>query len=320
MWSDVVDLRDFYETRLGQVARHLLRRRIRQIWPDLRGETVLGLGYATPLLRQFIVEADRVFALMPAQQGVLHWPPEGPNATALVDETDLPIPDAAIDRVLLVHAVECSEYLRDMLKEVWRVMAGNGRLLVVAPNRRGIWARTDRTPFGSGHPFSPSQLSGSCATMASPQSALNRALYLPPTNSRNAAALRADLGAARESPVPAFRRSGADRGTQADLCRSCCSAEANSARPSGFGDPASGRKTGAAAGELKNLRASLKDIGSGAGGGCSGSGMNSSLSEGGSANRPAAQSALACSMRSIRELTKFHQMWRSAQGAHRRPP
>ena len=38
MWSDVVDLRDFYESRLGQVARHLLRRRIRQTWPDLRGE------------------------------------------------------------------------------------------------------------------------------------------------------------------------------------------------------------------------------------------------------------------------------------------
>ena len=146
MWSDVVDLRDFYESRLGQVARHLLRRRIRQTWPDLRGEAVLGLGYASPFMRQFIGEAGRVIALMPAQQGVLHWPPEGPNATALVDETDLPLPDASMDRVLLAHAVECSEHLRDMLKEVWRVLAGNGRLLVVAPNRRGIWARTDRTP------------------------------------------------------------------------------------------------------------------------------------------------------------------------------
>ena len=76
MWSDVVDLRDFYESRLGQVARRLLRRRIRQTWPDLRGETVLGLGYASPFMRQFIGEAGRVIALMPAQQGVLHWPPE----------------------------------------------------------------------------------------------------------------------------------------------------------------------------------------------------------------------------------------------------
>src|ERR1043165_4926997 len=184
MWSDVVDLRDFYETRLGQVARHLLRRRVRQIWPDVRGEAGLGLGYATPLLRQFVGDAGRVLALMPAQQGVLHWPPEGPNATALVDETDLPIPDAAIDRVLLVHAVECSEHLRDMLKEVWRVMAGNGRLLVVAPKRRGIWARTDRNPFGSGPPLSPPELSRLLRDNGFTPISLNRALYLPPTNSR----------------------------------------------------------------------------------------------------------------------------------------
>jgi SAM-dependent methyltransferase len=184
MWSDVVDLRDFYETRLGQVARHLLRRRIRQTWPEVRGEAILGLGYATPFLRQFSHEAGRLVALMPAQQGVLHWPPEGPNATALVDETDLPLPDASMDRVLLAHAVECSEHLRDMLKEVWRVMAGNGRLLVVAPNRRGIWARTDRTPFGSGHPFSPNQLSRLLRDNGFTPVAVARALYFPPTNSR----------------------------------------------------------------------------------------------------------------------------------------
>src|SRR4029078_5453175 len=184
MWSDGLDLRGFYEARLGQVARHLLRRRVRQIWPDVRGEAVLGLGYATPLLRQFVGDTGRVLERMPAQQGVLHWPPEGPNATALVDETDLPIPDAAIDRVLLVHAVECSEHLRDILKEVCRVMAGNGRLLVVAPNRRGIWARTDRTPFGSGHPFSPSQLSRLLRDNGLTPISVNRALYLPPTNSR----------------------------------------------------------------------------------------------------------------------------------------
>jgi len=184
MWSDVVDIRDFYETRLGLMARHLLRRRIRQMWPDLGGLTVLGLGYASPFLRQFTGEAGRVIALMPAPQGVLHWPQEGPNLTALVEETDLPLPDASMDRVLLAHAVECSEHLRDMLKEAWRVMAGNGRLLVIAPNRRGIWARTDRTPFGSGHPFSPPQLSRLMRDNGFTPVQVGRALYLPPTTSR----------------------------------------------------------------------------------------------------------------------------------------
>ena len=73
MYTDVVDLRDFYATRLGQVARRMIRRRIRLLWPDLGGMRVLGLGYATPFLRPFADEAERAIALMPAEQGVLPW-------------------------------------------------------------------------------------------------------------------------------------------------------------------------------------------------------------------------------------------------------
>ncbi len=197
MWSDVVDLRDFYDSRLGQMTRQLLRLRIRSLWPDLKGQTLLGLGYATPYLRQFRDEAARVTAVMPAGQGVLHWPPEGPNLVALADETELPLLDASVDRVLLVHGLECGEHLPDMLREVWRVLAGSGRLLAVVPNRRGIWARTDRTPFGQGHPYSPAQLSRLLRDHMFTPGRQARALFLPPVRS---AAL---LGAA-----PAWERIG----------------------------------------------------------------------------------------------------------------
>ena len=93
MWHDVVDLREFYETRRGQVARHMVRRGVRSVWPDVKGQRVLGLGFATPYLRQFRSEAERVLAFMPASQGVLHWPPEGPGVVSLVEETELPLPD-----------------------------------------------------------------------------------------------------------------------------------------------------------------------------------------------------------------------------------
>ena len=81
MWSDVVDLRDFYGSSLGQVAQRLIRRQLRRIWPDLAGMRVLGLGFATPFLRIFLAEAERVIAVMPASQGVLPWPAEGPGLT-----------------------------------------------------------------------------------------------------------------------------------------------------------------------------------------------------------------------------------------------
>ena len=219
MWNDVVDLRDFYNTRMGEVTRHLVRRKIRSIWPEVRGMSMLGLGYAVPFLRQFREEAERVIAVMPAQQGILPWPPEGPNCAALADETALPLPDVSVDRLLLVHGLECGEHTADMLKEMWRVLTGSGRILIVVPNRRGIWAQTDRTPFGQGHPYSASQLSKVLRANMFIPIQTQHALYVPPTRSLHHTVDRAGLGAHRRPLVPGPRRRDAGRGRQADLCR-----------------------------------------------------------------------------------------------------
>lgn len=186
MWNDVVDLRDFYDTSLGQVARRLIRRQVRELWPDVRGLRVLGLGFATPYLRPFCEEAERVIAIMPASQGVLPWPGGGgrPGLAALADETELPLPDRSIDRLLLVHAVESTEQVRAMMREAWRVLADGGRLLVVAPNRRGLWSHVERTPFGNGRPYTPAQLSRMLRdNMFAPDRA-EVALFVPPSRSR----------------------------------------------------------------------------------------------------------------------------------------
>lgn len=184
MWQDIIDLNAFYTSPLGQVARRFIRRKIRALWPDLRDQSVLGLGFATPYLRPFQGEAARVIALMPATLGVIAWPVGEARLSALVDEMELPLPDGSIDRALLIHAVENSEQLRPMLREIWRVLGDGGRLMVVAPNRRGIWARFERTPFGLGHPYSPPQLSRLLRDSLFTPLATETALYMPPIESR----------------------------------------------------------------------------------------------------------------------------------------
>jgi len=182
--SDVIDLRDFYRTGLGQVARRMIRRAIQEVWPDLRGMRLLGVGYTTPFLTAIAPETERTVALMPAALGVLGWPSEGPNRVTLADEGELPFADYSIDRVLIVHAVETSEQIGPMLKEIWRVLAGGGRLLIVAPNRRGIWARLDRTPFGSGRPYTMSQLSQLLRDELFTPIGSDTALFIPPLRKR----------------------------------------------------------------------------------------------------------------------------------------
>lgn len=184
MWSDVIDLRDFYQGDLGVLARRMILNQIRLIWPDLRGCRVLGLGFATPYLRSLQDQAERLVAVMPAGQGVIAWPPDGKSLVCLADEAELPLQDRSIDRVLLIHTLESSEHVQATLREVWRVLADGGKLLVVIPNRRGIWARLESTPFGQGRPYTPSQLARLLRdTMFSPETSAT-ALFVPPFRSR----------------------------------------------------------------------------------------------------------------------------------------
>jgi SAM-dependent methyltransferase len=162
----------------------MIRRTIRNIWPDLRAMRLLGIGYAAPFLSAISADTERTVALMPASQGVLGWAPEGGNVVVLADEDELPFSDYSIDRVLVVHALETSEAAGMFLKEVWRVLAGGGRLLIVVPNRRGIWARLDRTPFGSGRPYTMSQLSHLLREQLFTPVGTDTALFVPPSGDR----------------------------------------------------------------------------------------------------------------------------------------
>ena len=177
---DVVDLRNFYAQYLGVVARRFIGNGIRARWTDTRGMRVVGIGYATPYLGLFREEAERCLALMPAPQGVVHWPSARPSLAALVEEDELPLTDSAVDRVLLVHALEVSADPGELLREAWRVLAAGGRLLAVVPNRRGVWARMDTTPFGHGRPYSRSQITQLLRDTWCTPTGWGEALYVPP--------------------------------------------------------------------------------------------------------------------------------------------
>ncbi|MEZ5648210.1 MAG: methyltransferase domain-containing protein [Alphaproteobacteria bacterium] len=182
MALDVIDLRDFYAGTVGRTVRRLIQQRLRDLWPNVKGETVLGLGFATPYLRPFIGEAARTFAIMPASQGVLRWPAEGANLAALAEEDSLPLFDFSVDRVILIHAIETTEWLRPMLREVWRVLSESGKLIIVVPNRRGVWSRIETTPFGSGQPYTAGQLSRLLRETMFVPGKIGGALFLPPTS------------------------------------------------------------------------------------------------------------------------------------------
>ena len=141
---------------------------------------------------------------MPAAQGAERWPGDGRGLAALSEETRLPFMDALFDRVLLVHALEEAEAPQALLREIWRVMAPEGRLLIVAANRGGVWSRADSTPFGYGRPFSRQQLAALLAGSLFEPMASARALYAPPLDWPVVTGLADGLERAGELMLPQF--------------------------------------------------------------------------------------------------------------------
>ena len=138
MASETRAAADFYATARGEVAARLLLERLATLWPASPARlSFLGVGHAAPYLGLWQQGAARCIAVTPAQGGIARWPAGAANLSCTAEEDALPFPDLCFDRILLVHGLEIAENARRMLREIWRVLKDDGRLLVVAPNRRG---------------------------------------------------------------------------------------------------------------------------------------------------------------------------------------
>ncbi len=184
MWLKAADLNEFYGSPLGMTAQRMISEHVREIWPDVSGMDLLGVGFPTPFLNAFQSEAARVLMAVPVSHGITQSPSESIKRACLTSEYELPFPDLSMDRIILVHLVEFAETMRPMMREIWRVLSGSGRLLVIAPNRRGIWARLEHTPFGHGRPYTSSQLYRLLREALFKPVGKTSALYIPPAKSR----------------------------------------------------------------------------------------------------------------------------------------
>lgn len=185
MHLDVLDLRSFYyRTALGRVAQRAIRDQVVRLWPPLAGQTVVGFGFAVPLLRPYLADARRVVGLMPGPQGVMPWPAGMENVAVLCEETQWPLQTGSVEKLLLMHGLETSERPSQVLDECARVLAPGGRVLFIVPARAGLWARRDGTPFGFGNPYTAAQMDAQLRRHAfTPERSLS-ALFAPPATGR----------------------------------------------------------------------------------------------------------------------------------------
>jgi SAM-dependent methyltransferase len=185
MYLDVQDLRNFYyRSTLGRAVQKSLREVVLHRWPEAKGQTVVGYGFAVPLLRPYLGQARRVTALMPGPQGVMPWPAGLPNVSVLCHETMWPLETGHVDRLIVMHGLETGEDPAAVLEEAFRVLGPGGKLILIVPNRAGLWARADNTPFGYGRPYTLGQLEAQLQRHHFMPEYHRGALHYPPSNAR----------------------------------------------------------------------------------------------------------------------------------------
>lgn len=161
--------RQFYRSRLGVRVRYVLRRRLRELWhrganviPTRRtnstpSELAVGVGYPHFFIKSLTLPAQPVFAFGFADaETALPWPEGGKNDFCVAASDHLPLPDQSVGLMLNMHGLAGGESLHAVLREAWRVLAPEGILLLVVPNRWGYWRFLARTPFGCGKMGDPS--------------------------------------------------------------------------------------------------------------------------------------------------------------------
>jgi SAM-dependent methyltransferase len=183
MRTDILDLHDFYSSPLGRSARSFIASRVEEAWRDHVRLRIAGFGYCEPYLAAFS-NAERTLAIAPAGQGVIHWPSGERNRTFLAGEHQWPLPDASIDRLLVVHGLEESDDPAKLMREIWRVLTSDGRVIFVVAHRRGLWSMVDTTPFAHGRPYLRRQLERLLQQSMFRPAAWSGALYFPPIGAR----------------------------------------------------------------------------------------------------------------------------------------
>lgn len=145
------EIEDWYTTPAGREASRLLARSIGPLLGRASTSRLLALGQTASVLTRIHGAGGERTAMVVEQ--ARRWPLTAPNRAVVAHPERLPFDDALFDDALLIHALELVERPRLVLRELWRVLGPAGRIVLVVPNRAGVWARVESLPFGRGQPY-----------------------------------------------------------------------------------------------------------------------------------------------------------------------
>ena len=119
----------------------------------------LAIGYPPPLLVGLDPRSVERLAVVLTDPASAHaWPVTQPSCALVAAPAQLPFAESLFDGALLVHALEHAPDPHACLRELWRVLAPAGYLVLIVPSRAGRLGGWLPGPFDTGHGFGRREL------------------------------------------------------------------------------------------------------------------------------------------------------------------
>lgn len=182
MRQSAATLEAFYSTRLGEATAQRLSQRLIDLWGWCEDQRLLGIGYASPLLPLWQNSARACIGAVPDLLGEHRQTNHRGGTLVSCGEHRLPFGDEMFDRIILLHALEEADSPRLVLREAWRVLAPEGRIVIAAANRRSFWSLHEGNAFGHGRPWTRRQLITFMNDSLFQVTASTTAVHMPPLN------------------------------------------------------------------------------------------------------------------------------------------
>ena len=176
MLYDVGKINAFYKHSHGQMVAKLLREDLSNIWEPSKTTSNLAIGFPFYFFPEDIICP----VLMPVEIGGIAWAHNQEIYTAIIDSNSWPLESDSIDCIFISHALEFIPDHHSFLMEAGRVLKSAGKLILMVPHRRGLWLRTETTPFGHGTPFSKGQIFRLLKNTGLNPEKCTSSLFLPP--------------------------------------------------------------------------------------------------------------------------------------------
>lgn len=187
MQPDIRRIDQFYGSALGENLAFALHRRIDSLWPAFDQKRFLVLG-AAPFLTQ-IKNPDTPDLLLPSVEAIPEFlltkdslKIRNRKNRLILDSTRLPFDDQAFSQIIIAHYLENCDHVSLAFREIWRILADDGRAIFVLPYRFGLWSLWPSTPFTQSHSYGKTQMASLLRRHFFEMTAYSRAAYMPPVN------------------------------------------------------------------------------------------------------------------------------------------